>query len=77
MNEPLPQTPTPRTDAETIYPGSGIAMVRPEFARQLERELAQANQTAQEATQIAYDAWRLIVHLRKSRQTQESHPIIP
>ena len=33
---------TPRTDAEIMYPGSGIAMVRPEFARQLERELAEA-----------------------------------
>ena len=37
-----PSSRTPRTDAEIMYPGSGIAMVRPEFARQLERELAEA-----------------------------------
>ena len=33
---------TPRTDAMIIFPGSGIVMVRPEFAQQLERELAEA-----------------------------------
>lgn len=31
---------TPRTDEAIMFPGGGIAMVRPEFARQLEREVS-------------------------------------
>ncbi len=46
---------TPRTDAEIIYPGSGIVMVRPEFARTLERELAAARQALEVIAADKYD----------------------
>lgn len=37
-------TPTPRTDDQIGYAGSTMTMVRIDFARQLERELAEAKE---------------------------------
>jgi hypothetical protein len=50
---------TPRTDAQVMYPGSGIVMVRPEFAQQLERE----NKELLEALKGAVAAWESICSL--------------
>lgn len=40
---------TPRTDAQIMFPGGGICMVRPEFAQDLERENAKLKMLLGEA----------------------------
>lgn len=53
------ETGTPRTDAEIMFPGGGICMVRPEFARQLERELAALREENKKLREL--DAMRLYI----------------
>lgn len=48
-------TPTPRTNDQIGYEGSTMTMVRIDFARQLERELAEAKQDRDEWKAIAFD----------------------